>query len=202
MDDLPRLPVRRATGNEQFTLAGEPVGFDVLSFWQWSSSDLVVNIMRGLLAEYLVAKAVGVAGEVRDPWQPYDVRTPRGLTLEVKSGSYLQSWWQKAHSQLVFSIGETTAWDPDTNTFVGSKMRQAHAYVFAVLRHRDKGTVNPTELDQWEFFLVPTRLLNERYGSRKSLSMKALLALHPLQVDYTALPAAVTQLEAELLDPA
>jgi hypothetical protein len=199
MEGLPRLTVQRATGAEPFTRNGEPVGFDLLSFWQWSSSDLVVNIMRGLLAEYLVGQALGIAGDVRDPWQPYDLRTPRGLALEVKSCSYLQSWWQKAHSDLTFSIAETTAWDPDTNKFLGEKRRQAHAYVFAVLAHRDKNTLNPRELTQWEFYLMPTRVITETCGARKSLSIKALLRLNPRRADYQGLQAAVAELEDELL---
>src|SRR5690349_11241501 len=100
MEGLPRLEIRRATGTEPFTQAATPLGFNLLSFWQWATSDLVVNVVRGLVAEYLVAQALGVADDVRDPWKPYDVKTSRGLTLEVKSCSYLQSWWQKGLSEI------------------------------------------------------------------------------------------------------
>lgn len=199
MDELPRLDVHRLTGNEPFIVAGQPAGFDLLSFWQWSSSDLVVNVVRGLLAEYLVAQALGLAGDVRDPWRPYDLRTPRGLTLEVKSCSYLQSWWQKKPSDIGFSIAETTAWSADTNAFVGTRQRQAHAYVFALLRHRDKASLNPRELDQWEFYLVPTAAIGERCASRKYLSMKRLLELEPLRATYESLADAVRRMEDELL---
>ena len=51
MDELPRLIVARAKGTEPFTHKGEPLGFDLISFWQWASSDLAVNVVRGLLAE-------------------------------------------------------------------------------------------------------------------------------------------------------
>ena len=69
MDGLPRLAVARAIGTEPFTENGRLLGFDLLSFWQWSSSDLVVNVVRGLLAEYIVAQALDIADSVRDPWQ-------------------------------------------------------------------------------------------------------------------------------------
>lgn len=199
MENLSRLEVRRAAGTEPFTRGGEPAGFDLLSFWQWASSDLVVNIVRGLLAEYLVAQALGIAGDVRDPWQPYDLRTPRGLTLEVKSCSYLQSWWQKKHSTIGFMIPETTAWSADTGKFEGPKQRQAQAYVFAVLRHLDKATLNPRELDQWEFYLVPTHIINQRCGAKKQLSLKALLDLDPVRAVYSDLRLAVRRLEDEIL---
>lgn len=199
MEDLSRLTVVRATGAEPFTQGGRSLGFDLLSFWQWSSSDLVVNITRGLVAEYLVAQALDIASSIRDPWQPFDLQTPRGLTLEVKSCSYLQSWFQKKHSDLGFTIAETTAWSADSNAFCGEKKRQAHAYVFAVLKHREKATLNPREVDQWEFYLVPTHRIAERYGRRKRLSMKALLDLHPIQARYRELHVAIAQLERELL---
>lgn len=199
MDDLPRLHVHRLTGNEPFIAAGRPTGFDLLSFWQWSSSDLVVNVVRGLLAEYLVAQALGLAEDVRDPWQPYDLKTPRGLTLEVKSCSYLQSWWQKKYSDIGFSIAETTAWSADTSAFVGGRQRQANAYVFALLKHRDKATLNPRNLDQWEFYLVPTKAVTDRCGSRKYLSLKGLLELNPRRATYADLPESVSRLEDDIL---
>lgn len=199
MDEFPRLNVRRLTGSETFTIAGQPAGFDLLSFWQWSSSDLVVNVVRGLLAEYLVAQALGLAGDVRDPWQPYDLKTPRGLTLEVKSCSYLQSWSQKKLSDIGFSIAETTAWSADTAKFVGGRQRQAHAYVFALLKHRDKGTLDPRDLDQWEFYLVPTKAITDSCGSRKYLPMKGLLQLNPLRATYAGLAAIASRLEDEIL---
>lgn len=48
----------RRSGGEGFHATGRPLGFDLLSFWQWSCSDLVGNALRGLVAEYLVARAV------------------------------------------------------------------------------------------------------------------------------------------------
>jgi hypothetical protein len=197
--DLSRLKVARQTGFEQFSYGGKPAGFDVLSFWQWASSDLVVNVVRGVLAEYIVAQALGIAGTVRDPWQPYDLKTAHGLTLEVKSGSYLQSWWQERHTDLCFSIGETTAWSADTNKWSKERCRQAQVYVFALLKHQDKTTIDPRALDQWEFYLVSTENISRRYGARKQLSMKALLSLSPVRVTYSELASAVTQFEGELL---
>lgn len=47
-------------------------------------SDLRTNNTRGYLAEYLVAKAVG-ATTCRVEWDTYDVLTPEGPRVEVKS---------------------------------------------------------------------------------------------------------------------
>lgn len=57
----------KLTGNEHFILRGKPLAANVLGFWQWSSSDLLMNTMRGMLAEYIVALACGIdlSGEHR-----------------------------------------------------------------------------------------------------------------------------------------
>jgi hypothetical protein len=199
---LPRLLVKRLVGHEPFTNSGHAADFDISTFWQWASSDLVTNVARGLLAEYLVAKALGLDDGVRDPWQPYDLKTQHGLTLEIKSSAYLQSWWQHIHSEICFSISETRSWSADTNELSPTQQRQAHAYVFALLSHRDKATLNPLELTQWEFYLVPTSTISERVGSRKQLTMKALLELQPKRVPFSGLLDAIRTLERELLPDA
>ena len=44
------------TGDEQFTGSA----LTVADFWRWAFSDLRTNIVRGVLAEYLVASAVAI----------------------------------------------------------------------------------------------------------------------------------------------
>ncbi len=42
---------------------------------------------RGRLAEFIVANALSVPSDgVRDEWRAYDLKTPDGVTVEVKSG--------------------------------------------------------------------------------------------------------------------
>ena len=57
-DGYPRLSVSRKTGGERFRCGPEPLPFDLLSFWQWSASDLASNALRGRVAEFLVAQAL------------------------------------------------------------------------------------------------------------------------------------------------
>ena len=90
---LPKLDVERKTGCERFRANGSDLDFDLLGFWQWSMSDLVNNTTRGVLAEYVVAQALGVSTDAaRDVWAPYDLVTKSEVKIEVKSSSYLQSW--------------------------------------------------------------------------------------------------------------
>ena len=48
------------TGDEYFSVDGISAGFFLNDFWRWSSSDLLNNTMRGVLAEFIVAKALGI----------------------------------------------------------------------------------------------------------------------------------------------
>jgi hypothetical protein len=198
-EGLPRLEVERRSGAEPFTSGGAPLGFDLLGFWQWASSDLASNILRGVLAEYLVAQALGTASGFRDPWQAYDLVSPGGLTLEVKSAAYLQSWRQRSHSPIRFTVRETRAWSDETNVLAPTSQRQAALYVFALLGHRDKGTLDPLDLDQWEFYLVPSRVLAEQVGAAKQLSLMRLLALRPDRAGFRELGSAIRRFEGELL---
>lgn len=68
----------------------EPVqGTDttVLDFWRFALSDFKMNNVRGYLAEFLVARAIGAAGP-RVEWDAYDVVAPDGTTIEVKASAW------------------------------------------------------------------------------------------------------------------
>ena len=48
--------------------------------------------MRGVLAEFIVARASGCEQEVANEWGSYDLETPVGIKVEVKSAAYVQAW--------------------------------------------------------------------------------------------------------------
>ena len=50
-------------------------------------------------------------------------------------------------------------------------------YVFALLAHTDKATVNPLDLDQWTFYVLPTAILDDRTRSQQSITLKTLKGL-------------------------
>ena len=175
---FPELQMSRKTGSEDFHAGGVPLGFDLLNFWQWSTSDLVNNVNRGVLAEYIVARAVDGSGAgIRDPWATFDITTPTGIRIEVKSSSYVQSWAQDRLSSISFQIPETIAWDSETGDYEAESRRQADVYVFAVLAHKDQATVDQLDLAQWEFYVLSTAELDEHFGSQKSVALNRLKSL-------------------------
>ena len=185
MASIPKLSVSRKTGRERFHASGSARAFYLRDFWQWASSDLVSNATRGILAEYIVARAVGAStDDVRDEWAAYDLETPAGIKIEVKSAAYVQSWYQDRPSAIQFSIKKALSWDAATNTFAGTPTRTADVYVFAVLDHQDFRTLDPLDLDQWRFYAVATVTLEAWGEDRKSISLSALRKLaEPVMFD-------------------
>ena len=176
------LKAQRKTGEEPFHASNYPTGFNLLSFWQWLASDLVDNALRGALAEYIVACDLGIADTTRPGWNAYDLITPEGIKVEVKSAAYLQSWKQTAPSKICFDIRPTIGWDAATNIYGTERKRQADVYVFCLLAHADKATLNPLDLSQWEFYVLPTRVLDEKLPTRQSISLAGLLRLFRLEL--------------------
>lgn len=199
LQHLAHHPADRKTGDESFHFSNEWADFRLRDFWQWSVSDLVSNATRGRLAEYIIASALDLATGVRTEWDAFDLRTHAGLSIEVKSCAYLQSWEQNRLSTITFSIRETRAWDSVTGLRQSEALRQAQLYIFALLIHQEgKATLDPLNLDQWRFYPVLTSKLNERSQGQQSLGLRALEALCPVPLHFNELRTAVRELEAGL----
>lgn len=174
-DNLGILRSPRRTGDERFHRKDVALDFTLLDFWRWSVSDLVSNATRGRLAEYLVAKALGISTSgVRDEWAAYDLVTPSGVKIEVKSAAYLQAWHQEKFSTISWSTRLSRAWDAETNVLSDVAARQAEVYVFALLAHGDKPTLDPLDVTQWTFYALPTSVLNARSRSQHSITLSSL----------------------------
>ena len=179
MNDLNKIETSKRSAEEKFRDGSNNLDFNLLSFWQWSSSDIVSNSTRGILAEYIVGKALGCIkdDDIRDEWGAYDLVTQGGVRIEVKSAAYVQSWQQSRLSKISFNVPKTLGWDRETNKRDTKKKRQADVYVFALLFHKDKKTVNPLDISQWEFFVLPTKVLDERERSQHSITLASLKKL-------------------------
>lgn len=190
---LPKLSVVRKIGSERFRSGDSDTDFDLLEFWQWSMSGLVDNTTRGILAEFIVARAVGASTvEARDPWAAFDLETSEGVKIEVKSSSYVQSWAQSSLSRISFGIAPSYAWNAEIGDLEDESKRQADVYVFALLAHRDKSTIDPMNLDQWKFYVLPTAELDTHFGNQKQVTLSKLEALAS-PVDFDGLKTTVSQ---------
>ena len=77
-DTLGQIVPRKLKGDQPLHEAGKSVGPSVLDYWRWSASNLLDNTARGILAEFIVASALGVAGGLRTEWDAYDLKTESG----------------------------------------------------------------------------------------------------------------------------
>ena len=188
--DLGPIATKPKTGEESFHADATPLENCTLKdFWVWSVSDVVSNATRGRLAEFIVAKALGIPTDrVRDEWGAFDLKTPKGIKIEVKSAAYLQSWNQRKLSPIIFSTRRTRYVDAMTNEMEKEAKRQADVCVFALLAHKDKATIDPLNVKQWEYYVLSTKAL-EKHDKRSevSITLNTLTSLKAGPVDYFGL---------------
>ncbi len=151
-------------------------------------SDLRTNNVRGYLAEFLVAHAVGAEGN-RVEWDAFDVLTPDGVKVEVKSSAYLQVWEQRRVSRIQFTGLRSRTWTPQDGESAEASLN-ADVYVFAVHLTTRHDEYDPLDITQWQFYVVP-RARIEALG-QASLSLWRLRSLVATPVPYSGLAEAIS----------
>ena len=122
---------------------------------------------------------------MRADWLPYDITSPSGRRVEVKSAAYLQSWTKEYFSKIIFDIAPKRSWTPDGGVS-SEKKRNSDIYVFCVYTAltKDESLLN---LDLWDFYVLPTSILNKMSLTQKSIGLQSLLKLGPVKTDYASL---------------
>ena len=185
--ELPGIEIAPKTGDEPFHADRNKLPQTLLDYWRWSGSDLVSNAQRGILTEFLVGSALQMTDQVHREWDAYDVRTPSGLTVEVKNSAYIQSWSQTDYSTISFDIAPKQSWDAKEDTIDSVSRRSADVYVFSLLAHRDQNSIDPLNVNQWKFYVLATSVIDERCGEQKTIRLNPLKALKPEEPRYASL---------------
>lgn len=179
--------VRTLRPDKAFHFERGPKVADVLDFWQWSGSRLLDNTQRGIVAEFLVAQALGVASEPRKEWVAYDILY--GVRkIEVKSAAYAQSWPQDTATDISYRITpQKQEWDGETNMTreLNPPQRTADIYIFALLRRPDeedqrrpsKYKPDPLDLAHWEFSMLDTWTLDRERRKQETIALAPLREL-------------------------
>ena len=171
------------------TLLGAPLlrNAKLNDFWQWAFSDLCDDDIKGVFAEWLVHKLLGVESPRRVSWANSDVVIPGRVTLEVKATSYWQSWkvidqWGQPYAEPLYKVpaddskirfGGLTARDSTrTADMSTSPALKSQLYVFAFQHEKDITRWNAMDLSQWEFYVLRAEELAQIGGG--SVSVKAL----------------------------
>ena len=108
--------------------------------------------------------------DVRDEWGDFDLETKDKIRIEVKTSSYLQTWYQENYSKIKFSIKRKNEKYLKNNEL----NRPSDFYIFCLLNHKDKKTVEPLNMDQWIFYILSTKEINKLFKNINSISLKTL----------------------------
>ena len=183
---------------EPFIFDREPKGFSLLDFWIWSGSNVLNNTLRGQIAEYIITKATGAKlPAIRIEWNSVDVITSQGISIEVKSAAYFQSWHQDEPSKISFDIKKTRPWDNETNQRAKTPCRSAQVYVFCLLTNKDRNTINPLDLSQWKFYILPTTVIDSCLGNQKTVGLSRLKKLGAKIVNYDQIDDTISQVQCD-----
>ena len=187
---LKAVKLEKKSGDEEFILSNKKR--KLLDFWRWAFSDLIGNTERGVVAEYLVAVACDLDDNVRIGWDTWDL-TLGEIKIEVKSSVYLQTWKQNKFSDIIFNIPETISWDYRENKYGNTRKRHADVYVFALLAHKVKESLNPMDTTQWEFYVLNTKTIDRRLGSKKQINLKNVIAIGARKCAFNELKDAIIE---------
>ena len=184
--------------NEQFVLDGKEK-FSVIDFWRYQYSNIAA--LGGELAEFFVAKALGISkAENADYWTAYDM-SYRQKRIEVKSTQYVHAWNRtRVSEQRSFSI------EPTRNAYWAYQKenkkeyeRQNDLYVFCLNQNKDISNNNPLCLDDWIFYIVPTFKINDYAGERqKTISLNVVKRLSQSAVNFDNIKESVDQVIDEI----
>ncbi len=159
-------------------------------FHAWAYDDLLTNTSRGVLAEYIVATALGVHDTRRLEWDKHDLCVG-DIGVEVKSAAYVQSWVQSQPSVISFDIRPAKGWDARTNTHEASAERSADVYVFCLLNGTERERIDPLDVAQWTFHVLPTSVIDQKALAQKTIRLGPLKALKPCEFEYDELGPAI-----------
>ena len=127
-------------------------------------------------------------------WTGYDL-SYRAKRIEVKASSYVLPWNRKRVSQIrTFSIAPSNNlyWNGMAESNEKKLSRQSDIYVFCLHTNQDIESVDPLVLDYWEFYVVPTFVIDERCErignpDQKKISLNVVKRLSKGSVSWSGL---------------
>jgi len=173
-----------------FTDCGKPMGITALDYWRFQFSN--IWDLYEEVAEFIVNKALGIEVPFNKNGSTlYDIAY-KGKRVEVKATAYYHPWRKEGEysNSRVFSIAETIGQHNEKGTF---PVRHNDVYVFCLNTGKNQMDADPFEMSHWEFFVVPTSIIDEKCGHNKSISLGRLRVITPEEgkVPYRKLKAAI-----------
>ena len=121
----------------------------------------------------------------------YDLLSPDGIRVEVKSSAYIQSWESEHPARISFRIAPAKSLDSSGNYSADSQYcRHSDVYVFCVWTAMSREQ-NILDLSLWDFYVIATKILDQKVPNQKTITFQSLLSLQPRKVDYFGLYEAI-----------
>ena len=174
-------------GKEKFIFKNQELGFDMLDFWKFHFSN--IYDLQDKIAEFIVSKALGVdVAHNNEYWTLWDV-TYRSKRIEVKETSYYHSFNKDGKISKNRTFGITMANGSYDLAKSGNSLlcRQNDIYVFCLNTGETSETSYPLDLNNWEFYVVPTSIINEKCGNNKTISLGRIKSLGFIPKKYNEL---------------
>lgn len=167
-NELDEMPLELLSGQEPVA-ANAGRAMQLVDYWQWSGSGLMDNTQRGVLAEFLVAVALGVHRTPRTEWGNYDLQADLDgscIKIEVKSSAERQSWRGKPRGFHQFDIRKTEdSWGVEPGV-----RRWADVYVFCILKNlHATSQLEALNVRNWEFLVLATDEIDRQRSDQRSI---------------------------------
>lgn len=159
-------------GSEPFRSGAERLDLTLLDFWRWSEAGLLATSTRARLAEFIVARLLGICTDSPRSDRSPDLLTADGIAVRVKSASCVTCESRRDLSKIHFSPLPWRA--PRRDAACAPPLPQTRAYVFALLGRPEQTGLNPLDLAQWRYFVPPTAALEAKMRRQRTLSLCAL----------------------------
>lgn len=161
---------KQLSGQENFSFDNINLGFTMLDYWRFHYSNIFD--LQDTIAEFIVAKALDIHESQNDQyWTLWDL-TYRDKHIEIKETSYYHSFNTngKISKQRVFDIHKSNG-GYDEKSGNNELIRQNDLYIFCLNTGNTEEESYPLNLNNWEFYVVPTKVINEQCGDNKTISL-------------------------------
>ena len=169
-----REPIPLLNPNKPLTDNGKSIGLTALDYWRFQFSN--IWDAQEEVAEFIVAKALGLdLPHNKNGWTTCDVLY-KEKRIEIKASSYFHSWRGdgKVSKQRTFGIPETVGQHDERKK---EPERQNDVYVFCLNLGDSFESSDPFEMTHWEFYVVPTEIINKECGHNALISLSRLKKL-------------------------
>lgn len=190
--EFDRKPIDLLRPDKMLTDGGSPLGLTAVDYWRFQFSNIWDAYEE--VAEFIVAKALGMEKPYNKNGSTlYDIDY-KGKRVEVKATAYYHSWRKDGEfsERRSFDIPETKG---QHNEMGPVRVRHNDVYVFCLNTGKNKTDADPFEMSHWEFYVVPTTIINAKCGQNKTISLGRLRTITPEwgKVPYSQLKAVIDE---------